>query len=291
MQNTNKFSNSINITIGNTDFQIIFSPDDLTKRGDGGSPKHYHLFCECHFIKLGKLLLSTPTQNFALHENTFVAIPPNVEHAIKVPESISERMVFYLIVSKNKQSAEDTFSIYESIFLSVHPHIYEHVVTMFDPILQYAQFEHSSDFLIEIKLKNFLELILIRILEQNVPSTPMSQKKKESGTKEELRHVIADFILDNFLLYARLEDLANRLHLSPRQTDRILKQLFHKNFQEIKTSKRVETAKLLMTNPANSLKSISEMVGYGSYTGFYETFKNHTGLSPEEYRQQLGDSN
>ncbi len=286
MPNTNTFSNSINLTIGNTDFQIIFSPDDLTKRSISGSPEHYHLFCECHFVKFGELLLTTPHEIFTLHENTFIIIPPNVKHAVKVLRESSERMVLYLVVSKNSQNAEDTFSIYEPIFFSERPHIHEHAVTMFDPILQYAQFELGSDFLIEMKLKNLLELIFIRIFEQNMSFTPIRQKEEAVDSKEKLRHVIADFILDNFLLYAHLEDLSDRLHLSPRQTDRVLKQLFHKNFQEIKTSKRVETAKILMTNPANSLKAISEMVGYGSYTGFYETFKNYTGMSPEEYRQK-----
>lgn len=286
MPDTNIFSHSINLTIGNTDFQIIFSSKDLTRRIDSHSPEHYHLFCECHFIKTGEMLLETPTQAFTLRENTFLVIPPNVRHACKAVSDVSERMIFYLVISKNNVNTEDTFSTYEPLFFSNNPYIHENATTMFDSALQYAQFETSSKFLFKLKLKNLFELLFIRLLEQNIVLTPSEKEKEPSGSKEELKHKIADFVLDNFLLYARLEDLANRLHLSPRQTDRILKQLFNKNFQEIKTSKRVETAKLLMENPANSLKTISEMVGYGSYTGFYETFKNYTGMSPEEYRQK-----
>ena len=229
----NTFSNSINLTIGNTDFQIIFSPNDLAKRSINGSPEHYHLFCECHFVKVGELVLTTPDETFTLQENTFIIVPPNVKHAVKVLEENVERMVLYMVISKNNKNTEDTFSIYEPLFFSECPHIHEHAPTISDSILQYTQFELSSDFLVELKLKNLLELILIRILEQNMSFTPIPQKKEAAGSKEELRHIIADFILDNFLLYARLEDLSDRIHLSPRQTDRILKQLFHQNFQAI----------------------------------------------------------
>ena len=50
-------------------------------------------------------------------------------------------------------------------------------------------------------------------------------------------------------------------------------------------------AKNLLEIPEYSLKKIAETVGYSSYTGFHNAFKQFTGLSPEEYRLSLKQAN
>ena len=121
MPDTNVYSHSIQFSIGNTDFQIIFSSEDLTKQSLSNSPEHYHLFCECHFIKTGEMLLKTPTQAFLLKENAFAIVPPNVRHSTEILGEVSERMVFYLVISQNEKNENDTFSTYEHLFFAEAP--------------------------------------------------------------------------------------------------------------------------------------------------------------------------
>lgn len=103
----------------------------------------------------------------------------------------------------------------------------------------------------------------------------------------ELTLKIEKFLIDNFLPNAQLDDLAQYLCLSHRQTDRLLKRLFNKSYQEIKNETRITKAKDLIHKKEHSLKEIASILGYSSYIGFYKSFRQATGLTPEEYRDSL----
>src|SRR5690606_23063445 len=83
----------------------------------------------------------------------------------------------------------------------------------------------------------------------------------------------------------RLEDVASRHGMSIRN--------FMRRFQAATGDKplhylqrlRVETAKNLLTGSRKSIKTISYEVGYDDASFFARLFRQHTGLSPNQYRQ------
>lgn len=279
--------NCITLSIGNTDFQIIFSADYWFQQDIWSADMHFHLFCECHFLKKGLVLLKTPSQTLELRENIFCVLPTNLKHAFETLSSFSERISFYVVASKNKTDESDTFTTYNRIFSSDAPQIYEKLSERFDLILQLIQSEITSDFLFELKLKNLFSLILIELLESTGKIPSSSSKRANVGYEEEMKLKIESFIVDNFSPDARLDDLARYLCVSPRQTERAIKKIFNKSFQQIKTAQRMTAAKELITTSTHSLKTIAELVGYRSYNGFYKTFQIYTGLSPEEYKRKF----
>lgn len=50
------------------------------------------------------------------------------------------------------------------------------------------------------------------------------------------------------------------------------------------TDVRIEAAKILLNNPRNSIKTVSEECGYTDSSYFTRAFKKHTGQTPSEYR-------
>jgi transcriptional regulator GlxA family with amidase domain len=53
---------------------------------------------------------------------------------------------------------------------------------------------------------------------------------------------------------------------------------------------RVERAKLLLEQTANSVEQIGGQVGYEDIASFRRLFKRKTSLTPIEYRRSFGDS-
>lgn len=97
-------------------------------------------------------------------------------------------------------------------------------------------------------------------------------------------------LIDDYFLYEyqslSLEDLAKRLGLSPRQTERYLKEHYGKTFIQKKMESRMSTAALMLTDSNESISVISEKLGYSSIEHFSTAFKRYYKMSPSEYRKK-----
>lgn len=285
----------IKLSIGNTDFQIIFVPNDsymhhvnnlLHSAPVWFAWQHSHLFCECHFLRKGKVSIKTDQQEYLFNENSFCVLPAKLPHSIVPLHDAFERITFYVVIAKNKNSLTNTFESYDKIFSASEPIICDKMSNVFNQIFELAETTPMQNSLLELKLKHLFALAFIELLEYNHQSDSFERSQNTIDYTDELKLKLEAFI-EHFILGAQLNDLAQYLCLSQRQTDRLLNDVFHCGFQELKTQKRMSIAKKLLGNSDYSLKKIAETVGFSSYTGFHNAFKQFTGLSPEEYRASL----
>lgn len=98
-------------------------------------------------------------------------------------------------------------------------------------------------------------------------------------------------LIEEYFLYEynnlSLEDLSSRLNLSPRQTERYLKEHYGKTFIQKKTESKMATAALLLSDSSLSITDVSNDLGYSSIEHFSTAFKRYYGHSPSEYRKKL----
>lgn len=81
-----------------------------------------------------------------------------------------------------------------------------------------------------------------------------------------------------------LTDLADKYHFNHSYLTRIFKKQKGQSPLKLINSLRIEDAKELLLNPELSIREISEMLGFSDQHYFSRSFKNSTGLSPNEYR-------
>ncbi|HKS12926.1 MAG TPA: GlxA family transcriptional regulator [Pseudomonas sp.] len=99
----------------------------------------------------------------------------------------------------------------------------------------------------------------------------------------QIQHWLEEHFADKF----RFEDVARNHGMSIRN--------FMRRFQSATGDKplhylqrlRIETAKGLLSSSRKSIKTISYDVGYDDASFFARLFRQHTGLSPNQYRQQF----
>jgi AraC-like DNA-binding protein len=92
--------------------------------------------------------------------------------------------------------------------------------------------------------------------------------------------------LDPFL---SLEDLALRLSVPAWQLSRVLNTVFGRNFFLFVNGYRVEEAKIHLTDPAKSDRTMLRILhesGFNSKSTFNDAFKRETGMTPSEYRRR-----
>lgn len=82
------------------------------------------------------------------------------------------------------------------------------------------------------------------------------------------------------------EYISKRINYSPQYLNVIFKKNTGKTIFEYLTEYRVEKAKVYLQEPDAKIYLISQMVGYSKLSHFRTIFKKHTGLSPQDYKQQ-----
>ena len=94
-----------------------------------------------------------------------------------------------------------------------------------------------------------------------------------------------NYIDDNLSSPLSVEELCANLFVSKNFLYKSFHSFYSCTVNEYITSRRIEKAKELLRGTDESVRRISEEVGFNNYTYFSRLFKNATGLSPNKYRK------
>ncbi|OPJ59357.1 response regulator transcription factor [Clostridium chromiireducens] len=96
---------------------------------------------------------------------------------------------------------------------------------------------------------------------------------------------IKDYVRENYK-DARLEDIAESVHMNPNYLSQFFKQKTGERFSNYLIKVKMNRAADLLNNIRYKTYEVSEMVGYSNTKNFTRTFKSYYGKSPKEYRNQ-----
>jgi transcriptional regulator GlxA family with amidase domain len=97
-----------------------------------------------------------------------------------------------------------------------------------------------------------------------------------------------DWLHRNFASELRVDDLARRLGMSPRNFARRFKDATGQTPLGYVQRLRVDVAKRFLERGRKRIQEVSSAVGYDDALFFRELFKRHTGLAPNQYRRRFG---
>lgn len=81
-----------------------------------------------------------------------------------------------------------------------------------------------------------------------------------------------------------LENIAEKVHVSPAYFSQIFKREMNVGFNDYLNGLRIERAKVLLKQPFLKINEIADIVGYRSIVHFNRTFKRYVGVTPSEFR-------
>ncbi|MCR5716196.1 MAG: response regulator [Lachnospiraceae bacterium] len=82
-----------------------------------------------------------------------------------------------------------------------------------------------------------------------------------------------------------LSDFAGEQFLTPSYVSQLIRQKSDRNFSDFLTQARMEQARILLSDPAQKIYRISELVGYINPNNFARAFKTYFGMTPSEYKE------
>jgi AraC family transcriptional regulator len=102
------------------------------------------------------------------------------------------------------------------------------------------------------------------------------------------RKRVAEFIEEHLAEAVRVTMLAELVDLSPYHFVRAFRQSFGVPPHRYHVRRRIEQAKVLLAEPGNSVTEIARRLGFAETSSFSATFRRTTGISPSQYRRELG---
>ena len=107
-----------------------------------------------------------------------------------------------------------------------------------------------------------------------------------SADKEESRKIeIISYVKSNYAT-ASLEELSERLYLTPPYLSKIVKEYFDKSFKEMVVEERMLTAMKMLTQGQTPVGDIIRSVGYENESYFHKEFKRRFGKTPLAIRKE-----
>lgn len=244
---------------------------------------------EIHYISAGQGRLLANGQYYDITPNTLYVTGPHVEHA---QSSFSDApMQEYCVYLQLKQTKGKTLSPLMNAFCSAPFWIGQDTQDIFTLMRQlFAELSHRG-----IGWQNQVRLLLSQLviyMVRNYQRDIGSQFQTAGQNTPDSRSIThKSIIIEKYFLFEyqnlSLKELARRLSLSPRQTQRLLMNYYNKSFQEKKAEARMSAAAILLGDKKRSITSVADALGYSSLEQFSNAFRKYYGTSPRDYRKTM----
>ncbi|WP_294475967.1 AraC family transcriptional regulator [uncultured Ruminococcus sp.] len=101
------------------------------------------------------------------------------------------------------------------------------------------------------------------------------------------KHVLMclDLIYDNIYNGIRVQELADKLGLTPQYLSKLFKQEVGVTISDYIMSRRIQAAENMLKFSEYSPIDIGNYMGFSSHSHFIACFKKHTGLTPKQFRE------
>ena len=269
------------------DMRVSFVDANEVREYDGPM-QHFHSAYELQYVKAGEVYLKTNNSRITLKQGQYVIIPPDYFHWTEVSEGTERYSVLFTYSPLlNKNSGFSEYERYTDILHSLA----EPAVSCSENVDFFASALYSLQPYPNMlhKLKILMQGLFVYSatgIENNLKKYEKSDKNRGRVRKErpQLRGTIDDIITLRYNEDGLMNKISGMLHMSNRNTARIINELFDCSLSELIVRQRMNCALSFITESNMPLGDIAQRVGYNSYSAFYKAFKKYYGSAPESYR-------
>lgn len=246
---------------------------------------HAHTYYELMLCPEGsiELALSDGTV-IPMQAASFCLIPPRVYHRT-LGDDASRKLAIRFFCTRNLRSGR----IYGAFLAAME----ENTAPVLDLGVQPALHALTRQLCEELQqprlasdacVQNLLSLLLIELFRRLCSSDASAIPAPLPRQVTDRRLSIEEYLNRNYTRPLTEEDLAAEVHLSKRQLNRVLQQLYGMSFRQLLIDIRLSRAAELLGNTDTPASEVAALVGYTSVSGFYEAFHKRYGIAPGSYK-------
>ena len=253
---------------------------------------HSHSFFEFQYIKEGSISLKTNSSKHIANAGSYALIPPGIFHFTEYEKEDFNRfcLLFSIDFAEKSESSFSEYRYYSAIMKMPDKITERKNKAISECVESIINLKSESIPKNEHKLKIALSALFILIAEDVEKNYSVDHTKKElfysiTTKKQKLHGIIGEYLSLHFSENSLISSLSETLHMSERNTARIVKDLFGKSLSALILEKRMNCAMGYITETDTPLNKIAEISGYNSYNSFYKAFKQYYGFTPEKPRE------
>lgn len=237
------YSNELDVTVSGRE-RKVFLQEGFYSSSAPTAYMHKHSYTEIHLVSNGRLRLAVDDKEYELNDGELLAIPCGFYHGGKYMDESARHCAFQL-----------DFCINDVTRCSVNSGVASQFIN------EIAKCGKNGD---HVRVSAYISLICSYF----APSLE-SRRVTDHG------FLISEFFYNNYGSEVRLEDLAELLHLSPRQTERVVEAYMGRSFRGALTDIRMQVAERLINVSSMPYTTVAQYVGYKSYAGFWKAYQKY----------------
>jgi AraC-like DNA-binding protein len=144
-------------------------------------------------------------------------------------------------------------------------------------------FEQTSD-----RLKSFHQFEQFAAFFQQYLSDAAEQVVIRKEKTDRIVDFVTGYVENHYATEISLSEIADKLRVTNRYLSTYFKEKTGINFIDYLHELRIQKAKELLTETNLKIQEVTERVGYQNTNSFIRLFKKHSGLTPGEFRKNLG---
>lgn len=250
-----------------------------SRRNVLSSDRHSHAEYELHIVLEGAADINVEDGHYTLTKHQAMLLAPGQYHQPKALPGTFERFSLSFSLSEGPLLERMRRQIPSCHVFSISPEIESLCHSIFTECATKPPFWQA----LQTSQLSALFIYLFRLLQLDISTHPA-----RNSTSELVRtDLIDNYFEQHFAQKAGLSDLADELHLSTRQVARVLLDHYGMGFQEKLNSTRMDHAAWLLRTTDLRISQVADSVGYASEAAFYQVFRNHFQVTPQNYRKQF----
>jgi Response regulator containing CheY-like receiver domain and AraC-type DNA-binding domain len=151
--------------------------------------------------------------------------------------------------------------------------IYPSSNNLYEEIIKFGNLEEILDWF-KLLYNSLMELLKRNLIQDNYSTV--------------IKKTI-EFVLKNYGKNISLSDAAENVKVSPQYLSKVFKEECGTGFVAYLNSVRIEQAKMMISEGCE-LKTLTQKLGFNSYTYFFTVFKEVSGMTPQQYEKLIKKS-
>lgn len=277
---------------GNGEIAVNFHPNTLMSVSS-----HQHDFFELIYAYRGNVINKVDGKNINLNQGDLCLLNANAVHSLSVVDQGT--MIINILISKSVLDRTFVFMLADNDMVfnffadSLHQK-YQNQNYMLFNYQEYCQSDcqlllHKiimEYFLKQPSYQKIIEITMISLFIELTRGYSVNLAEKSINKYKNVNMVqIIDYIGKNYKT-ATLSSTAKYFNYHPHYVPLLLKKFFGKSFSEILQTFRLDRAKDFLKNSNMTIDEVVSEVGYSDKSYFYQIFKENTGVTPAQYRNQ-----
>lgn len=279
----------LNFSVDNFQIFIYNFIINTYKRTEERSTEQHSCY-ELHYVRNGSGHISMNQTHYALQRGCLYLISPRTPYRLTgVNKSMTEYVLHFNIHRLDENSTHQTMDeesrqLIELLTLTANQVFLNqfYVESLFEKCFNEVTDKKPGYYL---TLKQQIMSIIINAARLSFSKTVFSQPytlPTHTETMDQM-DVINDYIYNHITSGITNAAIAEHIHLSERQLQRLVKEQAGMTPHQYVTTLRINMVKTLLDTHRYTLKTISEMTGFSSEFHLSSTFKKYTKMTPTDY--------